>query len=1154
MEDQKSYTVRTETGEIRLMSQDEVSKLVRSSIERAKSATPRKNTNNKLSQDASSVYSASTATSRRLSLSPRSPNSMRKYQFNRSQEEPKATSKPKTSQLFRDFREAMSSGASDITLGENGNITSRPKTERESRADKPSRSRGTTMDDRFSAMVKSASARAVEREKIRVQSFTVSTEAEGKKNLSETEINDLVRSSIRRARQNAKHKTWKQLDSSYNTASASIPSNLSYSPQHAVQRKFSWSSAEKSDDDEIDEVRDDEVPERDGSDGRDHEPSAENGQLESQRDDAIIATSSADDNQFRLEVTEQNTLLEDKREETTNSERTCDHVFETPSCSPESVNEDFEAPQSLKTEDRASALNEDVEAPQSPKTEERASDSRIISPETCYDAPALGSVVSAGGESVLSDKDICLRVQLSMDRAKLTRLEITELLQQSPQSGMKISEMADIVEGTMRRARESAKGIDQPSATERDTEHCCLVEDTIERDRIVECASSMSTAPGIQKYRAFFLSGSELKESLANGGDTSDLRSLPARAQTEAALPLSSHQEIEPTRSKEDHFSGTLKSFSAVAAPVATAEILVNELADEKLDTVCPGISQEHAVSDMKTSEVRATVKDTAPTDREPVINPRDAPGDSCCSPFDCSIGMSPSPSPSPLPPPIQADTTSYSDHSFSREDRTKFRTIKSQVEMPSDDKESAVDMGIEVSVLPATASADSGMELTAHMSGCEPASDLLNSDLQTHANMQMPSVFSTDNLPQDSELHSNQRDVKYPTGELPSDVATHEKDNAIELTEQAKSTAPTDAGVPFPATEVLLVNESEPATSAEERVPFHVAEARTELVPAVASSSDLCDSSAALADVSVTTASKYSVASPVDVPCAETQETEELLVHHVVRRPLLMIKESASSEDACDVAMTVHQRLSDALNSNTSSQHRSKSEASQRRRKHSQPIKARSPRRARGQKSNSTRNGNNEAVITEEFLSEIASKKGARITAVELAQMMKSAKPKCTGSNNVDSQEDMSTLHATSADNSGFSDQQSDDRTRESQSRGRSRSRTRKKKASSVQSQFCMDFLDFFTQLDMHANDECDDGSWIDSAVDETSTQKGDLTDNGCDTTEQGSDRPRKTAVDYESEYATTLDEKERRRITFSFSDGRYTEGDYDASSSDDS
>ena len=176
--------------------------------------------------------------------------------------------------------------------------SSQAKLQAESRTEQSSRRPVMSIDQRFSAMVRAPSPRPVlsippkrsTRERSAgsssseavvgsVRSFTVKTEAGGKKNLSETEISHLVRSSIQKARRNAKNKGRKSQDQLSIQASqvlmmdspaagASSPSEAAAaagaSPSEAaaaaaadtssgVQRKFSWSSVEEDESDSEDD-------------------------------------------------------------------------------------------------------------------------------------------------------------------------------------------------------------------------------------------------------------------------------------------------------------------------------------------------------------------------------------------------------------------------------------------------------------------------------------------------------------------------------------------------------------------------------------------------------------------------------------------------------------------------------------------------------------------------------------------------------------------------------------------------------------------------------------------------------------------------------------------------------------------------------------
>jgi len=198
---------------------------------------------------------------------------------------------------FRNFHQAIDArspvpvkGAVDPSGG-----GSRAKLQAETRTEQSSRRPGMSIDQRFSAMVRAPSPRPLlsippKRSNTRetsagssvsseaavgsVRSFTVNTEAGGKKNLSETEISHLVRSSIQKARRNAKNKGRKSQDqlsiqasqvlvvgspaAGASPAEAAAAAAAGVSPVAAAdtlshaQRKFSWSSVEEESDSEDD--------------------------------------------------------------------------------------------------------------------------------------------------------------------------------------------------------------------------------------------------------------------------------------------------------------------------------------------------------------------------------------------------------------------------------------------------------------------------------------------------------------------------------------------------------------------------------------------------------------------------------------------------------------------------------------------------------------------------------------------------------------------------------------------------------------------------------------------------------------------------------------------------------------------------------------
>ena len=189
------------------MSQEEVGLLVRSTMEKARAMAPTSPRSPKSpASKQGSPRSPYTSTSQRLSRSPRSGKKLRVS--------------PRNAGVF--FESSSSSVSphrtpkADIT--EDDRAESTPM-------------RVTSTEERFTAMVTE-------------KNFTVHTEVAGKKNLSETEINDLVRNSIRRARQNAKGKSRQQLETSFqNTV---MLNEVTSSPV----KRFSWSSPEGSLDDD----------------------------------------------------------------------------------------------------------------------------------------------------------------------------------------------------------------------------------------------------------------------------------------------------------------------------------------------------------------------------------------------------------------------------------------------------------------------------------------------------------------------------------------------------------------------------------------------------------------------------------------------------------------------------------------------------------------------------------------------------------------------------------------------------------------------------------------------------------------------------------------------------------------------------------------
>jgi hypothetical protein len=104
---------------------------------------------------------------------------------------------------------------------------------------------------------------------------------------------------------------------------------------------------------------------------------------------------------------------------------------------------------------------------------------------------------------------------------------------------------------------------------------------------------------------------------------------------------------------------------------------------------------------------------------------------------------------------------------------------------------------------------------------------------------------------------------------------------------------------------------------------------------------------------------------------------------------------------------------------------------------------------------------------------------------------------------------------------------------------------------STSEPSGFCMDFMSLFSDFDLRDIDD-DFGSaslfqdesravtWVDSVV--AAVSKDETPNNGTTRSTMVDYDQAAKGAGYESELANSLDDNERRRLTFSFSDGRYT------------
>jgi hypothetical protein len=248
-----------------------------------------------------------------------------------------------------------------------------------------------------------------------------------------------------------------------------------------------------------------------------------------------------------------------------------------------------------------------------------------------------------------------------------------------------------------------------------------------------------------------------------------------------------------------------------------------------------------------------------------------------------------------------------------------------------------------------------------------------------------------------------------------------------------------------------------------------------------------------------------------------------------------------------------------------------------------SKPIGSSGPRKSKSDKQippekDGTSSGS--MVITDEFLAEIASKNGSTISPEELSQMIHTA----TKSHNTtsstdqaeDAEEETTTIEGTTATATiptvANSSPEVEIQTTESASsvkRSPSKKMSSEEPLPATKTGFCMDCLDLFGFVD--DDDPCfleddftvnsrnettwedDDTTIIDQTEDENAGDTTDAENGAVEVTDRGDDD---AEFDEAGTALFTLTSQERRRVTFSFSDGHQTMTmtDYDASSSDES
>lgn len=1001
---------------------------------------------------------------------------MRKNQFN-SRKNPEVsttgTGKPTTSQLFRNFKEAISGGsARGKNFRTNKRYINRQKQEQSSNSEQSSIYIPSKKETEHTIPDGDDSNRE--------QSFTVSTEADGKKKLSETEINDLVRKTIRRARENAKRKTQQQLNSSFDVVAGSLRGNVTFSPESALGRKFSWSSMEKSDD----ENDDNDTETRDEKQERDIVEERDNGLLDPPDDTTALDSTGKESGFFTEILSDEEKLSEEPYFSETNKNEVmiplepieCDEVFETTQSSPE-----------------LSLLDN--------RRQKEPMATKVISPFRGVEEPYLSSILSSGGDSVRSGA-ICSRVQHSIDRAKLARLEITELLQETPQNTAAMLDWNDLGDDTKRYARESGYGFETV------LKRGFSVSPT-KREQLFGCASPGSTTSSVNgSYSAFFFSEIQSIEAISAKGNRESRLQSPCSSVRSALREALSAGEIA---------SGDL--------PLAVG----SELLPSKHDVLTP-------------PEVLSTSELMARQDGSYDIELNNATYSSNCAAKDAHDDLMES-NGLPLSNHPDAMTSSVPRLSSPKEERRQHDKVKSKVDVSTREMNEARDVDIEITVV------------------SKSSSSSLDSEIQSR---------KIENQPCDPELAAlvTTKEVSEPPTCLHEDgeALTTSKDPGGEGTTETEATQPVST-----ENDTISLSDSEGPTKEmelddPETAPSHAVTAVESVLPRL-NDDTARPTSSDTAQTENLEASEHPLSPVIDEESEAALADAELTrsAHKAARWALLVLKESTSTDDECEKDEYAKARLHPM---NTAEVLDNELESA-RNYKYSQQLKHRTTnkkttRTARGDKKFLLES---ESVVTEEFLAEISAKKGSKISASELAHMLDGSTSKRSMSKAV-SRGGITTLQSSTANDSisvasRDSCSKSRDRSRSlSRSRRSARSNDREEVDTSMQSQFCLDFLDLCRHLDVRGdNDECGDEfiynedsnaatTWVDSVVDETSSIEGVLTEDHCDTAETRDGH----ISQMHSETTEPLGEKERRRMTFSFSDGRYTDGDYDPTSSDES
>lgn len=1054
MDDMKSYTVRVETGEIRLMSQEEVSKLVRTTMARAESGAQNTKKTSKFARS-KGTYTIASDLSRRLSLSPRPLSSTRALHLSKNPEE---RAKSPTSKLFKDFRAAVSTGATSIPPEESRDDNNTSIQSKRTDMKESSRSR----EERFSALVRTVGPTVIDPENDpRDVSFTVSTEVDGPKNLSEKELHALVRSSIVRAKFNARYKkSRRKLD--YMIDNDSSMQSPDTSPTKRISRKFSWSTVEKSDDEEFEDFRDDENVE------------VKNDMIDI-RQESESREQTSKDNQTAVDEM----VNAEKSDLSTHGSG---EIFITPCTSSKNDAIDFAATKQLRNEDE---LKRTIRQPES---------------ET-----QLLSLVLSGGDTSISDKDICNMVKHSMAKAKLTRQEISDLLEDtgtSTPSGATKMDVASMFEGIERRAKESSRVLGVKSFSPR-------------RRRSL----------GLNVTRAEAAPILELPASIDGDNEPVDTGTIP----TEIAKVNKDILAEIILQSEDEKISAEIE-ISESCACTSTDEAGISPpvvVQDSETPEFCPNtnddnnnifVAHEAVADEGYNREIDDPVYDKANVDN---------PDFAVLSQPDVQTGGD---TDMEIDPPLPIEELSH--------DITKVVPHQEQSNsccfqmccMPIILSSSSVAEKEELDRAPASISTGA---IEQHKEEAVPLEEMpelnLNNDVES-------SVFV------EAKLEEQRNEIIPPV---------HDHESIIDLTDVVSTGS--IAVSPEVHKKLSLLNDD-----ANNEEMNEVKNDQDPVVDTVVQAS-LGDHNPLTTDntgdSALHDAIEYHIEDLNGVRLDHTtiDESPCLTCFHVpmnpenisveVKNEQHVVESETLNKNLGDNAMIVSKKsnlvsLDAPTETVTLSPEDLNTSAAQEKCTNEQKSHSKINRHPKFSKYRRFKEYYDvKTVITDEFLNQVISRKGSKISVSELAKILNGETTKSVEDDIKVTDDNDSALHNNhSADDTMPSDRSDIEE---------------KIDASLEQGGFCVDFMSIFSDLDLRGVDD-DFGSaslfpddsravtWMESVADAES--KDEITDHGATRSiDADDDRPPKI-TEYESEFVASLDENERRRLTFSFSEGRYT------------